>query len=279
MMYLILAIASSAMVSVCMRLSEKHVNNEMGMFTANYAVCIVLSFFYLKQIPTGNNAYALLWMLFLGILSGILYLVSFVVMKVNMKHNGIVLTSTFMKLGVLIPTLMAVFVFGETPGWARVCGILLALIAIITIHFEKDSVQVGSRKSWLIGLLILSGFTDAMANIYEQVGDVGLKDGYLLITFLAAFLCALILALRGNTKIGMKDVFFGFLIGIPNYFSARFLLWALGQMDAVLVYPMYSIGTIIAVTLVGVLFFKEKLSKKKVIALGMIGIALCLLNV
>ena len=50
-------------------------------------------------------------------------------------------------------------------------------------------------------------------------------------------------------------------------------------MDAVLVYPMYSIGTIIAVTLVGVLFFKEKLSKKKVIALGMIGIALCLLNV
>ena len=185
----------------------------------------------------------------------ILYLVSFVVMKVNMKHNGIVLTSTFMKLGVLIPTLMAVFVFGETPGWARVCGILLAIIAIITIHFEKDSVQAGSRKSLLIGLLILSGFTDAMANIYEQVGDVSLKDGYL------------------------KDVFFGFLIGIPNYFSARFLLWALGQMDAVLVYPMYSIGTIIAVTLVGVLFFKEKLSKKKVIALGMIGIALCLLNV
>lgn len=279
MMYLILAIASSAMVSVCMRLSEKHVNNEMGMFTANYAVCIVLSFFYLKQIPTGNEAHALLWMLFLGILSGILYLVSFVVMKANMKHNGIVLTSTFMKLGVLIPTLMAVFVFGETPGWVRVCGILLAIIAIITIHFEKDSVQAGSRKSLLIGLLILSGFTDAMANIYEQVGDVSLKDGYLLITFLAAFFCALILALHGKTKIGMKDVFFGFLIGIPNYFSARFLLWALGQMDAVLVYPMYSIGTIIAVTLVGVLFFKEKLSKKKVIALGMIGIALCLLNV
>ena len=279
MIYLLLAIASSAMVSICMRLSEKHVNNEMAMFTANYAICIVLSFLFLKQMPTENGFDALVWMFFLGIVSGILYLVSFVAMKVNMKHNGIVLTSTFMKLGVLIPTLMAIVIFGELPGWTRICGIILSVIAIFMINFEKESVQEGKRKSWLLGLLILSGFTDAMANIYEQAGSASLKDAYLFITFVSAFLCALILMLRGKAKAGIKDIFFGLVIGIPNYFSARFLLMALGYVDAVLVYPMYSVATIIVVTMVGVLFFREKLSKKKAAALGMIGIALCLLNI
>jgi len=208
-----------------------------------------------------------------------LYLVSFVIMKVNMKHNGIVLTSTFMKLGVLIPTLMAVTVFREMPRWTQVFGIALSIFAIVMINFEKESVQEGNRKSLLLVLLVLSGFADAMANIFEEMGDASLKDGYLLTTFGAALVLAFAFAIFGKERIGVKDILFGMLIGIPNYFSARFLLLALGSVKAVLVYPMYSVTTIIVVTLVGVTFFREKISKKKVMALGIIAVALCLLNI
>ena len=45
------------------------------------------------------------------------------------------------------------------------------------------------------------------------------------------------------------------------------------------VYPTFSVGTIIAVTIVGVLAFREKVGKRKLIALGMILGALVLLNV
>ena len=67
---------------------------------------------------------------------------------------------------------------------------------------------------------------------------------------------------------------------MPNYLSARFLLLALAAMPdlAVVVYPTFSVGTIIAVTLVGVLAFREKLNVRKLIALGMILGALVLLN-
>ena len=68
------------------------------------------------------------------------------------------------------------------------------------------------------------------------------------------------------------------LIGIPNYFSARFLLLALGSVDAVLAYPMYSVATIIVITLAGILAFHEQLSRKKAVALAMIVVAVCLLN-
>ena len=36
MLYLIFAIISSVLISVCMRASEKHITNQMGMFAANY---------------------------------------------------------------------------------------------------------------------------------------------------------------------------------------------------------------------------------------------------
>lgn len=279
MIFLLLAIVSSAMVSICMRFSEKHVKNEMGMFMANYAVCVVLSYVFMNKELIFAWERSTVMMLILGVISGVLYLISFVAMKVNMKHNGIVLAATFMKLGVLIPTIMAVVVFKETPGWTRILGICLSIIAIIMINFEKESIHEGKKKSLLIVLLILSGCTDAMANIYEQIGAASLKDVYLMVTFIVAFIFAMILAIGGKERMGIKDLLFGMLIGIPNYFSARFLLLALGSVDAVLVYPMYSVATIIVVTLAGITIFREKISKKKIEALGLIIVALYLLNI
>ena len=279
MIYLLLAIASSAMVSICMRLSEKHVKNEMGMFMANYAVCIALSYGFMNHALSVSAERSVLIMWLLGVISGILYLVSFVAMKINMKYNGIVLASTFMKLGILIPTVMAVLVFREVPKVTQLAGIGFAIAAIVIINFEKGSSGESLKKIWLIGLLVLSGFTDAMANIYEQIGSSALKDDYLLVTFIFAFIFAVIFTVRDKVKVSVKDILFGMLIGIPNYFSARFLLLALGSVKAVLVYPMYSVATIIVVTLAGLTFFGEKLSRKKMFALSLIGIALCLMNI
>lgn len=284
MIYLLLAIASSAMVSICMRFGEKHVKNEMGMFMANYAFCIVCSLLFSSLENPGTFISARLsgsgsgLVLTLGIISGMLYLASFAFLKFNMKHNGIVLASTFMRLGVLIPTLMAVAVFHETPNWTQVLGILLSLAAIIMIHFEKDALSEGNKKGWLLLLLVLSGITDSMANIYEQYGPAEGRNGYLLITFFTAFLISLATALHSRMKISGKDVLFGILLGIPNYFSARFLLLALGNVAAVLVYPTYSVATMITIVLAGVLVFHETLSRKKMYALGLIVLALCLLN-
>ena len=56
------------------------------------------------------------------------------------------------------------------------------------------------------------------------------------------------------------------------------MLMSLGDMAAVLVYPIYSVATIVVITVAGVLAFREKLSRKKMVALGMILLALCLLN-
>ena len=47
MLYLLMAVLSSAMVSILMRMSEKYVRGNMVMFCTNYAACMVISLIYM----------------------------------------------------------------------------------------------------------------------------------------------------------------------------------------------------------------------------------------
>jgi multidrug transporter EmrE-like cation transporter len=69
------------------------------------------------------------------------------------------------------------------------------------------------------------------------------------------------------------------LIGVPNFFAAKFLLGALTKLPAVVVYPSFSVGTMLLVTLTGVAVFRERLSRGQWVALAAIIVALVLLNI
>ena len=78
---------------------------------------------------------------------------------------------------------------------------------------------------------------------------------------------------------GARELIYGTLIGIPNFFSAKFLLGALSRLPAVVVYPSFSVATLLLITLTGVVVFKERLSKIQWLALAAIVAALILLNI
>lgn len=280
MIYLILAIISSASISIIMRISEKYVKNELCMFMSNYAVCMMLSMLFIKDIGAFQSVgpKGVTITIVLALFSGVMYLANFLFYKYNMKHNGIVMSATFMKLGVLVPTIMAVVLFREIPKSTQVIGIVVAIAAIVLIHFEKNALSESKHMIGLLLLLLLSGLTDAMASVFEKMGEASMKDIYLLITFGTAFVITVVLIVSGKIKLGGKELLFGALIGIPNYFSSRFLILALEQMEAVFVYPTYSVATMVTIMMVGIFAFHEKISKKKLCALGMILAALVLLN-
>lgn len=274
MIYLILAICSTVSISFFMRLSEKYIQNQLGMFLSNYFICVLFSFILIK----GSIELSDLRVFPIGIITGILFLVSFLFYKKNMDVNGIVLSSTFMKLGVIIPTLMAILIFHEQPKLNQILGIVISVIAIVMINLEKDALTQGNNKILLVLLLILSGFADGMMNIFDEMGILVSNDLYLMITFLSAFMITLCIIFIKKQKITKMDLIFGAIVGIPNYLSSRFLLLALRKIPAILVYPIYSVAAIVCTTLIGLFFFKETLSKKKMYAIGLILIALILLN-
>lgn len=276
--YLLLAMLSSMLVSVTMRMSEKHAKNNVSMLTMNYVMCTLLSFLYageLRLFPAGETGFG--FTLGWGLFSGAMYLGSFLLLQWNIRKNGVVLPATFMKLGVLVPTVLSILAFGEKPGALQVLGVVLAVAAIILINTGKGGAKAASAAG-LIALLVCGGLTDFTSKIYEEMGSVALSDHYLLYTFAAACaLCALLAAAK-KQSMTVKDAAFGLLIGVPNYYSARFLLASLASVPAVVAYPTVNVGTIVLVTLCGMLAFREKLSRRQLFAMGVILAALALLN-
>ena len=278
MIYLILAIVSSMAVAVVMRLSEKHIRNNISMLASNYLMCSVLAGLYAGGLwgslaqPGPGFAAAL------GVVSGAFYLLGFMLYQWDIRVNGVTLSALFMKMGVIVSILTAVCFFGEVPGALQVAGMLIACAAILVIHLEKGSSRVKSGAG-LIALFIAGGLTDAMATVYEELGVASLTNGYLLFTIVSAFVLSVAICLYKKQGLEKADLGFGLLIGIPNYFSARFLLYALSQVPAVIAYPTYSVGSIVAVMLVSRVVFGERLSRRQIIALVMILVALVLLNV
>lgn len=277
MIQLILAIASSALVSIMMRLGEAKCSSKMALLVSNYTVCSVLGGFFAIQSGIPETGEGLSFAVILGIFGGFLFLYSLVVFQKSISRNGVILSSTFMKLGVLVPTLLAMIVFREQPKTVQLAGLALAVCAIILMNYEKGH-QAASGKGLLLLLLLVCGGTDALTNVYDKLGAEGWKDLFLLVIFFTALVFSAVLLMREGRKPTATDFLVGIGVGIPNYFSSRFLLGALKTVSAVVVFPVYSTSALLMITLAGVLLFRETLDKKKASALALILAALVLLN-
>ena len=275
---LLLAIVSSALVSVTMRFSETKIKNNTAMLAVNYVMCALLAWAY-----TGFDSWFLSGTgrqstVIMGWINGILYLAGFVLLQRNIRINGVVLSATFIKLGLLVSMAVSVIFFGERPEIWQWAGFFLAVAAIVLMNYRSGEGKAGNMAGLLL-LLLAGGGGDAMSKIFEELGNPVFSDHFLLLTFLTALGLCLILFAISKESAGIWEVLFGLLVGIPNFFSAKFLLGALKEIAAVIVYPVYSVATILTVTVTGILVFREKLEKRQWLALAMILVALVLLNV
>lgn len=274
--YLILAFCSSALVSIVMRLSDSKSKGGLGMLAVNYAMCTVIA-----ALETQGGLFpadpALGMTLGLGVLNGVFYLTGFVLMRISVSRNGVVLTSTFMKLGLLVTMVISILFFGEKPTAIQAVGFALAVGAIVMIRSRGEGKE---RFGWLLPLLMVcGGMCDGMSKVYEELGSSALSGQFLFYTFAVALVLCTAMAAYKKELPGKWEVLFGTLIGVPNYFSCRFLLWSLRTVPGVIAYPVYSVAGILVVTVAGVVLFRERLEKRQWAALGVILAALVLLNV
>lgn len=278
MLCLLLAILCSAAIAPIMRLSEGRIQGRFSLLAVNYITCTVVAGCYTgwgSLFPAHEALGQTLW---LGAVNGVLYLGSFWLLQTNTRRSGVVLSSLFMKLGLLVPVAMSVLVFRERPGAGQAVGFVLAVGAILLMNLQKGERESRFRPE-LILLLLGGGAADAMSKVFEQLGSPALASHFLYYTFQWALLLCAGLVLWKKERMGWAEVGFGVALGLPNYFSTRFLLLALSEVPAVIAYPTYSVGTILAVALTGILLFRERLTARQWCAVAVILCAIALLNV
>ena len=131
MLNLLLAIASSALVSLTMRLSGGKIRNNIAMLMVNYLLCAGLAALYITPGTAGLGFAA-----GAGLINGVLYLAGFVLLQQNVRTNGVVLSSTFLKLGLLVSWTFGWILFlaiGEITGFA-----LGALVKYLYVKNKKS---------------------------------------------------------------------------------------------------------------------------------------------
>lgn len=277
MIYLLLAIASSTMVSVFSRMSTGRVKNRNVMVAFNYLACSVTGFALMRTLDVFPAAPGLDVAIWMAVIGGAMYLCGFELLQWNISKNGVVLPATFQKLGVLVPTVLALVVFREKPTAMQAIGFVTAIAAIFMIRGGDGEKRKGSTLG-LIALLIMGGSVDAMGKFYAEWGNPQIKNHYLFYVFFCAFVYAVALCVITKQMPALLDAVFGVLVGVPNYLCSRFLLLSLADVPAVVAYPTFSVGTIVCVTLIGCICFRERLSRRQMIAMVIILAALAMLN-
>ncbi|MBO5666378.1 MAG: EamA family transporter [Firmicutes bacterium] len=281
MFYLILSILCSSMLAIGMRLSEGKIQSKMSMIAVNYVACLLVGICYTGVaglVPKGEGIVPMLGM---GVFNGMFYMFSLVLNQYNIPRNGVVLTSVFSKMGgLLIPLAISIAIFREDPTMLQLIGFIISMVAIILIC--QGGEKTSAAKLSIGGLFVLfasDGCAGIMAKVFQEMGNPLLADHFLFVTFGVALILCVIVILFKRERMGKSELFYGLLIGIPNFMQAKFQLLAMETIPAVIVYPMKSVGTIIVITLTGILLFREKLNKKQWIALAAILVSLVLLNV
>ena len=216
-----------------------------------------------------------------GIINGVFFLGMLLLLQYSIKKNGAVLSSAFAKLGIMLPVAASVLFLNERPTLLQTAGMLLVAAAILVINLEKGK-GGASSKMLLLVLFLFSGMGDGMAKVFERIGERRFDALFLFYTFLTALVLSLIPMMRErfsvNRKMSAADFISGIFVGIPNYFSTSLLLAAVTRLPAYLVYPCFSVGTILIVSFVSVLLLKDKMTRRQVYGCGLILAALVQLN-
>lgn len=274
---LILAMICSALVSIVMRVGSDGAEPRKPMLAVNYATCFAVSLLFLRK-GAGQTGMGLA--AGLGLAGGVLYLGAFLLLQRSVCDNGVALSSAFMKLGVVVPTLLGITLFREQAGPARVAGMALTACAILALTGRPDARRLREKGArGLLLLLLCGGMADGLSKFYNAYGNPALEGHFLAFVFgFALALCAA-LCLRLGQKPSPKDALYGLLLGLPNYFSSRFLLLALNDVPSSIAYPAFSCGTILLASASGRLLFSERIGARQAAALGLALAALVLLNV
>jgi len=276
----VLAIVSSTLIGVVFKLSELRVSNSFLMLAANYFIATSISVILWKsqQSPVDISTGSIV----LAVVAGAIFAGNFFLMSHAVKNFGVGLPVILMRLSAIVPIAASILFFGEDPAVNQYVGFTGALIAAAMLSVSMKggirNISIGENKFSLVVssflLLFCFGTADLSLKIFDITADQNSKSLFLTILFAVAFSTMLAAALISKAKFKLNDLFWGMALGIPNMLSAFFMMSALKELPAFVVFPLVSVGTVLLITAIAIKFFKEKLS-----LMGFLAIILTIISI
>lgn len=272
MLFVLISVICSVTVSVIIKLARRYSINVTQMITWNYPVAVILNYLFFKpkvDIQAINNGN---WKIYL--LLGLLLPSIFLAIAASIRYTGIVRTEIAQRISILIPLIAAFLIFHENPTTQSIIGISVGIIAVIcSFNWKADNQSEGGYKYWLYPLIIFFGM-GVIDVLFKQVAQ--LETAYttsiffiFLIALSVSFLYIFGRVLSKKEKLSVGSAIWGISLGLFNFGNILFYMKAHKAIpdNPSVVFTAMNIGVIALGALIGILVFREKLSKLNKIAI------------
>lgn len=272
MLFVLISVICSVAVSVIIKLARRYSINVTQMIAWNYPIAVLLNYlFYKPQVDLRaiNNEN---WKIY--ILLGLLLPSIFLAIAASIRYTGIVRTEIAQRISILIPLIAAFLIFHENPTGQSIIGISIGIVAVIcSLNWKGNSKKEAGYKYWLYPLIIFFGM-GLIDVLFKQVAQ--LETNYTTSIFLI-FLIALSISflyisgriISKKEKLSLSSAAWGISLGLFNFGNILFYMKAHKAIpdNPSVVFTAMNIGVIALGALIGILIFKEKLSKINKIAI------------
>jgi drug/metabolite transporter (DMT)-like permease len=277
--YLTLAILFSSGVALSMKAGNKPNVNLWQFLAVNYVVCTAGLIAWGAWKTLGDTS---LFIWFLGIFTGIMYVLCLWLFNKAIQADGLALSTTMMRLSAAIPTLGSLIFFNETTGLFQALGIGLAFLCLPfasrePLRFRRSKENACQGILWGLLLFGAYGITDFVFKIQAELEPLADPKAFLATIFGTALIFTLP-RLKGLKRPGRDCLIWGTALGTTNVLATYFWIQALSHLPGAIAYPTLGLGVIAVTTLISLVFWKETLRPANYLFLAMACVAVFLIN-
>lgn len=268
-MDLALSILCSTLIFVVFKLFDVYKVQTLYAIIVNYFVACTVGLLFFKGDIIPSEIPKKPW--FMGALAlGILFILVFNVMAKTSQQLGVSVASVATKMSLVIPVLLGLYLYNEELNVFKTIGVLLALAAVYLASTKSSKGEFTAKSLLLPALVFLgSGAIDASIKYLETThvpeNEIPLFSSFI---FFSACTTGVLFVLfqigQKPIKLNFRNVLGGIALGVPNYFSIFYLIRALrnASFTSASIFTMNNVAIVLFSTLIGIVFFKEKMTLK-----------------
>ena len=245
--------------------------------TLAYAICILL--FGIIAISGGFSLFTVALGLLFGVVTALSNYYKMQSLSCGPMHITLLITTSSM----ISPTLSGVF-FGESFSVYKLILVFVLIFFIYLSLEKKNSTEI--NKKWLIFCalaFVLQGSIGVLQKIHQSSEHKDEIGGFLFVAFICSIVYSHFRAKKGFKALNFNRKLFIFapICGLCTFLMNFLNLRLSGLLPSQIFFPVVNGSAIILSSVMSVIIFKEKLTKRQIVGLcgGILSlIAICLVR-
>jgi len=201
--YLYLSIFSSVVIANLLKYYEKSgYSSSKTLFLGNYLIACIFSagMSGFKIEPTGLD-------LLITSASGLFFLAGFIIFIVNIRENGMAVSTSTFRVSYIIPVALSVFLFKENVNIFNYFGIAAIIISFLILGIKNKNIRI----FYLLLLFTAAGIADFFPKLFLFASN-STSGVFLTFTYFFAFIFNLLFIIISKEKFSINPFLFGFSI-------------------------------------------------------------------